>query len=425
MNSPQPMSNRPCVLLIDDDRDVHHAVAVVLDRAGVELASVINPEDAYSALELAPVDAILLDLNFTRGHTHGEEGFAALARLVSDDPDAAVIVITGHSGIRIAVAAMRAGAVDFVMKPWRNEELVERVRTAIAYRRRRREIAELQRSGGVPVDLPRLLGASEAIERVRDLIRRAAPTTANVLIAGPSGSGRSLCARAIHHASARATEPLVTLDARIAVDPRDETAAADLARASGGTLMLRHLDQLDDVAQGRLIDRLPADARIIATVQAVESLTPALRARVGTVEIAMPALDQRGGDAILLARHFARAAERRHGRPVLGFTPDAEIAIGATRWADDVRGLAQAVERAVVLGDGRPIDKEALGLGLPIVITSPDLGSAPNPNLNLEESERTLIGTALKQHGFNVSRAADELGLSRAALYRRMAKYGL
>ncbi|MET3471097.1 DNA-binding NtrC family response regulator [Novosphingobium sp. 1529] len=423
MDSPTPPSSPPRVLLIDDDRDVHQAVAVLFGRAGIELVSAMQPEEAYSALELAPADAILLDLNFTRGRTHGEEGFAALARLLGDDADAAVVVITGHSGIRIAVAAMQAGAIDFVMKPWRNEELLERVRAALAHRQRRREIAALRQHDGTPADPPRLLGASAAIERVRDLVRRVGPTTANVLILGPAGSGRTLASRAIHHASPRAAGELVMLDARAAADPRDDVAAADIGRASGGTLLLRHVDRLAEVAQGRLLARLPADIRIVATADTAEPLIPALRARVGTVEIAMPPLAQRGADALLLARHFARAAERRHGKPVLGFMPEAETALAVTPWSDDVRGLAQAVERAVVLGDGGLISEADLGLG-----HSPaeaPLTAAVASTLNLEESERVLVAAALKRHGFNVSHAAEELGLSRAALYRRMAKHGL
>lgn len=420
--SPRP-STAPRVLLIDDDRDVHQAVSVLFARAGIDLISAMQPEVAYSALELAPADAILLDLNFTRGRTHGEEGFAALARLLGDDPDAAVVVITGHSGIRIAVAAMQAGAIDFVMKPWRNEELLERVRAAIAHRHRRREIAALRQHDGALADPPRLLGASEAMERVRDLIRRVGPTTANVLILGPAGSGRSLASRAIHHASARAAGELVTLDARAAADVHDDVAGADIVRAAGGTLLLRHVDRLNEVSQGRLLARLPGDVRIIATAQTAEPLLPALRARVGTVDIALPPLARRGGDALLLARHFARAAERRHGRPVLGFTPEAEAAIAVAHWSDDVRGLAQAVERAVVLGDGGLIGEADLGLGQPLAEKS--AGAPVASSLSLEESERTLVAAALKRHGFNVSRAADELGLSRAALYRRMAKHGL
>jgi DNA-binding NtrC family response regulator len=150
-----------------------------------------------------------------------------------------------------------------------------------------------------------------------------------------------------------------------AADPRDEVAGADIARAASGTLLLRHVDRLNEVAQGRLLARLPTDLRIVATADSAEAMLPALRARLGTVEIAMPSLAQRGGDALLLARHFARLAELRHGKPVLGFTPEAEVAIAVTAWSDDVRGLAQAVERAVVLGDGGPIGEVDLGLGQP------------------------------------------------------------
>jgi DNA-binding NtrC family response regulator len=425
MNTLEPPSTRPCVLLIDDDRDVHQAVSVLLSRAGIYLTSAMTPDEAYSALRLAPADAILLDLNFARGHTQGEEGFGALDRLLGEDPDAVVTIITGHSGVRIAVAALQAGAFDFVMKPWRNRELLERVHAAIAHGRRRAEIAALRHPEATLSDSPRLLGASRGIVQVRDLIRRAGPTTANVLVLGPAGSGRSLAARAIHHASALAANEMVTLDARAAADPGDQLAGAGLARAAHGVLLFRHVDRLDEAAQGRLLVRLAATTRIVATASSVEVLSPAFRARVGTIEIRIPPLGQRDGDALLLARHFARAAERRHARPVTGFTPEAEAAIDATHWTDDVRGLEQAVERAVILGDGGPIGEADLGLGAATVTEPPSSSALPVSNVTLKDSERALVEAALRRHGFNVSRAAEDLGLSRAALYRRMAKHAL
>jgi len=410
------------LLLVDDDPDVAKAVSVLLGHAGMEVAVAGNPAEAYERLALDGFDAILLDLNFTRGQTGGDEGFACLARILGDDPDAAVIVITGHSGIRIAVAAMRAGALDFVMKPWRNAELIERVRAAIAHRRRRAEIATLRREAAPSNEPPRLIGASPAIERVRELIRRIGPTTASVLVRGPSGSGRTLVAQALHHASARAGKDMIALDARVLVDPGDEQARATLAQTAGGTLLVSHADRLDEVGQGRLLDRLPADARLIATVEASEALIPALHGRLGTIEIAVPPLVERGNDGVMLAHHFARLAERRHARPVTGFTPEAEAAILARCWPDEVRGLARAVERAVLLDEDGVISPADLGVedAAPAVAG----GTAPL-NLNLERSERVLVETALKRHGFNVSHAAAELGLSRAALYRRMAKHGL
>lgn len=421
MNTTLPSSSRPCVLLIDDDSDVHQAVAVLLGRAGIDMLGAPSPEDAYSLLERQRADAILLDLNFARGRTHGEEGFAALARLLGDDPNAAVVVITGHSGVRIAVAAMRAGAFDFVMKPWRNADLIERVQAAIAHRKRQDEIMALQRADGALPAPPRLLGSSAAIEHVRDLVRRIAPTSASVLVTGPAGSGRSLAGRAIHCSSARAVGEVVEIEALSASDPADVEAAAGLAQARDGTVLLRHADMLDTAAQVRLLSRLPADARVVATAESSATLSPPLRARIATVEIAMPPLAERPGDAVLLARHFARVAEERHGKPVRGFTGDAEALIAATVWPDEVRGLASAVERAVVLGDGEPIGIEQLGL---VPVTRSDDEAPEKPRLSLEQSERSLIEAALKRHGFNISHAAGDLGLSRAALYRRMAKYG-
>lgn len=423
MNSSSTSSSGPRILLIDDDRDVHQAVAVMLERAGIGVLGAASPEEAYSLLERHPVDAILLDLNFTRGKTHGEEGFAALARLLGDDPNAAIVVITGHSGVRIAVAAMRAGAFDFVMKPWRNADLIDRVQAAIAHRKRQDEIIALQRTDGAKIAPPRLLGASAGIEQVRDLIRRVAPTNANILVTGPAGSGRSLAGRAIHHSSARVVGELVEIEAVAAADLSDTAAAADLARAGGGTLLLRHADMLDASAQTRLMARLPADVRVVATADSSGALSAAFRARIGTVEIAMPPLARRGGDAMLLARHFARAAEERHGKPVRGFTAEAETLIASNVWADEVRGLESAVELAVVLGEGGPIGIEQLGI-VPAAESSPARTPA-KPSLSLEQSERSLVEAALKRHGFNISRTADDLGLSRAALYRRMAKHGL
>lgn len=422
MNSPSPPSSAPRILLIDDDRDVHQAVAVMLERAGIGMMGAASPEEAYSLLERHRADAILLDLNFTRGRTHGEEGFGALARLLGDDPNAAIVVITGHSGVRIAVAAMRAGAFDFVMKPWRNADLIDRMRAAIAHRKRQDEIMALQRADGSLTDAPRLLGASTGIEQVRDLIRRVALTSANVLVSGPAGSGRSLAARAIHNSSARTVGELVEIEALAAADPGDAAAGADLARAVGGTLLLRHADMLNTSAQTRLTSRLPQDMRVIATAASTATLSPAFRARIGTVEITMPPLARRRGDALLLAQHFARAAEERHGKPVRAFTADAEALIAVTIWPDDVRGLASAVERAVVLSEGGPIGIEQLGIA-PAAESAADAANVPG--LSLEQSERLLVEAALKRHGFNISRAADDLGLSRAALYRRMAKHGL
>ena len=362
-------------------------------------------------------DAILLDLNFTQGQTSGVEGFACLARILADDPAAAVVVITAHSGVRIAVAAMQTGALDFVMKPWRNADLIARVEAAIA--KRLRVGAPLEAGPQIVAGQPRLLGESSAIVEARAIIRKIAPTRASVLITGPSGAGRSLAAQLIHEGSPFADDPATM------IDTRDPDAWERIGGATG-TLILRYPDELDEVTQDRLLDRLPAQSRRIAVVEAPARLTSRLRNAVGTIELALPPLSARGNDALLLARHFAWMAAERHDKPVPLLTASAESVILSIRWQDDVRGLAQAVERAVLLDEIGAIDGAALATRLvqEVAATASTAPIAPL-DVSLWDSERVMIEAALRHHGHNVSKAAAALGLSRPALYRRMTRYGL
>ncbi|MFV0624311.1 sigma-54-dependent transcriptional regulator [Sphingomonas sp. ac-8] len=406
------------ILLIDDNPEVARALALAFDCAGYTLDAAAAPEEAFSMLARRRYDAILLDLNFTRGETSGKEGFAVLARIVADDPAAAVVVITAHSGIRIAVAAMQAGALDFVMKPWRNAELIERVEAAIAKRRRPAVPIAAAPAADRGTGLHRLLGEHPSMAELRERIRRVAPTTAGVLVSGPSGAGRSLVAALLHEGSPHADTPAVVIDARTA-DAGDRVAHA------AGTVVLRHPDRIDDIAQERLADRFPAAVRPIGIVDDANGVAPRLRARLGTIELAVPPLDRRGGDALLLARHFAREAAARHRRPVPPFTASAEARILATRWPDEVRGLQQAVERAVLLDDDGVLDAAALAPRLVQAVAEVAPSAAAPLDVSLEESERVMIEAALRHHRHNVSHAATALGLSRQALYRRMERYGL
>lgn len=402
-------SSTTAILLIDDNQAVARAMEIAFRLAGYRLDVATGPDDAYSRLASARYDAILLDMNFRPGESSGEEGLACLARIVADDPAACVVVITAHSGVRIAVAAMRAGARDFAMKPWRNAELIAKVEDAIA---RGAAPAPVRVVGGVePV---RLLGESPAMQRLRDLIRRVGPTPAGVTVTGAPGSGRLLTALAIHAASADAASVPLRIDLR---DP----GAWDRIDGAEATVILRHPDTLDPVAQARLLDRLPGAVRCIATADDVGSLVPALRRRIATMEVAVPPLAARQDDAILLARHFARIAAERFGRPDARLTDAAEAAIRAAIWSDEVRGLALAVERAVLLADAGMIDVATL-------MPPATPGAAPtatDANFDLTDAERAMIEAALREHRHNVTHAATALGLSRGALYRRMARYGL
>ncbi|MDQ2893939.1 MAG: response regulator [Pseudomonadota bacterium] len=406
-------SSGAAILLIDDNLAVTRVMEIAFGLAGHRLDAAVGPEQALSWLARGRYDAILLDMNFSVGAANGEEGMALLRRIIADDPAACVIVITAHSGIRIAVAAMQAGARDFVMKPWRNAELIAKVEAAIA-----RGAAPAM----VPVTparadaaLPVLLGESPAMHRLRDLVRRIGPTSASVAVIGRPGTGRTLTARAI---LAAARDPD---DQPTRIDLRDDAGWSRIAAASG-SLILRHVDLLDPIAQDRLLDLLPHAVRCITVVATVEAMIPALRRRLAVAEVAVPPLAERGDDAVLLARHFALAAAERFGRRPLQLTQAAEAAVRATIWRDEVRGLALAIERAALLAEEGVIDAAAIAQPS---LARPGLASLPDSGFDLSDAERAMVEAALRQHRHNVTQAAAALGLSRGALYRRMARYGL
>jgi DNA-binding NtrC family response regulator len=404
------LSSGGAILLVDDNPAVAGAMEIAFRMAGRRLDTASGPEEALSRLASRRFDAILLDMNFSPGQSSGEEGLALLSRIIADDPAACVVVITAHSGIRIAVAAMQAGARDFAMKPWRNGELVAKVEAAIAREAPAGPVAASTTADTEPV---RLLGESTAMQALRELVRRVAPTPAGVTVTGASGSGRMLTAMAVHAASGRGEgEPP-------RIDLRDESAWGRL-QDSSGTVILRHPDKLSEVAQARLLDRLSLAVRCIAIADDLAALTPALRRRIATVEIVVPPLARREGDGILLARHFARKAAERFVRPTPRLTAAAEESIRATVWDDEVRGLALAIERAVLLAEDGTIDAAALALPVPQVAVG-----TVEASFDLTDAEKAMIEAALREHRHNVTQAATALGLSRGALYRRMARYGL
>jgi DNA-binding NtrC family response regulator len=406
---PDGASSGLSILLVDDNRHVAESLGMAMQLAGHRLAHAEGPEAALSLLASQRFDVILLDLNYSPGKTDGAEGMALLTRLHAEDPAGRIVVITAHSGIRIAVAAMRAGAGDFVMKPWRNADLI-----ATLERVARQTDPASTPAPVTMTDRPaRLIGESDAIARVRSLIARIGPTSAGVVVSGPSGSGRSLVAAALHAASPHAAEPLTIVDLR-------DAASWPRIAAAHGALLLRHPDRLGEVEQGRLRQLLPDAARCIAIADRPAEIAPALARRIATVEIAVPPLAARGDDVLLLARHFLRLAADRYGRSGVRFSPSAEAALRVADRPDEVRGLAAAIERAVLLGEGDTIHTGDL-----VATPPPAPLPAPAVRFDLDESERAMIEAALREHRHNVSHAAAALGLSRGALYRRMARYGL
>ena len=454
-------------VVIDDDQDILLATRLALRDMFAEIVTTPSPEQGLSVIAARSPDVVLLDANFARGATNGSEGFLWLDRILREDADAVVLLITAHAGVQIAVEAMKRGATDFVSKPWLNERLVATVRTAAQLRASRRatgvEKAKVA-TIGAPASQTQLLGQSAAMRHVLSLIDRAAPTEANVLILGENGTGKELVAREIHRRSRRAAQALVSVDmGAIAENLFDSElfghvkgaftdARTDrigrLQAADGGTLFLDEIGNLPLHLQPKLLTALeqrhvtpvgankttPIDVRVVsATNLAPDRLAdrrefrPDLLFRLNTVEIEIPPLRDRREDIPELLGHFLDIYTRRYAAPARELPGDVLAAVQDYDWPGNVRALRHAAERAVILaqGDRFEIADFPLPRGAAALRVSPEALSPPIADLNLERAEKQMIERALQQHGYNISAAALELGLTRGSLYRRMEKHGL
>jgi DNA-binding NtrC family response regulator len=452
-----------CVV-VDDDEDILTAARLALRPLFREVMVLSAPEAARAVVAERAPDVLLLDANYARGATDAGEGLALLDTLLVADPDLVVVMITAHAGVNVAVEAMKRGATDFVSKPWSNERLSTTVRTAASLRRSRRAAAGGRALAAPPPGETPLIGGSPAMARVHSLVARAGPTEANVLVLGENGTGKELVARALHRHSHRADRPMLTVDlGAVATELIDSElfghvrgaftdARADrvgrIQAADGGTLFLDEIGNLPLHLQPKLLTALEqrrvtpvgsnksvsVDIRVIAAT----NMTPEmlrdprhfrqdLLFRLNTVEIEIPPLRERREDVPGLVDHFLDLYARRYGRAAPALTPGARAALGASDWPGNVRALRHAVERAVILAGDAPLgpDDFALAPPAPGRIDADAVQAAGATEFNLEKVERRLVEEALRKHGYNISSAAAELGLSRAALYRRMEKHGL
>jgi len=448
-------------VVVDDDPDIALAARLALRGMFERVETLSTPADLLPMLHNESPDAILLDLNFQRGATDGREGLSFLGRIMQHDPDAAVVIITAHGAVSIAVEAIKAGASDFVAKPWSNERLAATVRSAAALRRSRID-ARTERGRAselAPTTETPLLGQSEAMQRVRTLIDRAAPTDANVLILGENGTGKEIVAREIHRLSRRSGHPMVAVDLGATAESLFESelfghvkgafTGADTDRmgrlkaADHSTLFLDEIGNLPLHLQPKLLTALeqrevvpvgankplPIDVRIVAATNAsADSLADDKRFRqdllfrLNTIEITLPPLRERRADIPVLLDHYARLYARKYDKPQREIPPHVLDALTSHDWPGNVRALRHAAERAVIMADGDhyrlddfPLPRRSEAASLSIV----------GDSLNLDQLEKQMIERALRMHHFNVSLAASELGLSRGALYRRMEKHGL
>ena len=448
-------------IVVDDDPDIGLAASLALRDLFERVETSPLTAELLPFMKRESPDAILLDLNFERSATDGAEGLDFLKRIMSEDADAAVVIITAHGAVSIAVEAIKRGASDFVAKPWSNERLAATVRSAAALRRSRID-ARIERGRSSEIahgnETP-LLGESEAMRRVRAIIERSAPTDANVLIVGENGTGKEIVAREIHRQSRRSGEPMVSIDLGATSESLFDselfghtkgafTGAAGerigrLKAADRSTLFLDEIGNLPLHLQPKLLAALeqrrvvpvgsnravPIDVRVVAaTNMPPDQLADEKRFRqdllfrLNTIEIEIPPLRERRNDIPLLLEHYLGIYGRKYDRPTKRLPGDVLEALVQHDWPGNVRALRHAAERAVIMADGEAYRAEDFPLTTRPAQTSV---AVVEPGLNLERVEKQMIERALRNHHFNISLAAAELGLSRGALYRRMEKHGL
>ena len=456
--------NSKAILIIDDDEDILTAGRLLLKRHYDPVHTSSDPAQIPSLMAATDYQVILLDMNFGPGASDGRAGFQWLGRIMEIDPDAVVVLITAHGGVELAVEAMKQGATDFVAKPWENEKLLATVSSAAKLRGSRLEASRLKATNQVLTESQsqhgqEMLGSSAALGNVLRMIERAAPTDANVLLLGENGTGKELAARSLHRQSLRFEAPFVSVDlgavseslfeselfghVKGAFTDAKSASAGRILAADGGTLFLDEIGNLPLHLQAKLLSVLEqrevtpvggtkpvaVDVRVIAATNASrENLSDEARFRqdllfrLNTVEIVLPPLRSRREDIIPIAEHYASYYARKYDRPAKPISAETAEALRQYDWPGNVRALRHAVERAVILSEGErfepwdfPMSSEA-----PAREPADDIDS-----LNLENIERHAIQRALSRNRYNISHAAKDLGLTRAALYRRMEKHGL
>lgn len=461
------------ILIVDDDQDILTAASLLLRRHYRQVDTCSDPMQIPQLLSATRYSAILLDMNFGPGESSGEQGFHWLEQILKLDPEAVVILITAHGGVDVAVKAMKVGATDFIAKPWQNEKVVATLSAAVQLRQTRLEASQLKQANSALVEATqshqRMLGSSAAMRDVIGMIERAAPTDANVLLIGENGTGKELAARALHQQSHRREAAFMSVDLGAVTETLFESelfghlkgAFTDAKKdrvgriqaASGGTLFLDEVSNLPLHQQAKLLSVLeqrqvtpvgashPVDINvrvIAATNLSKEQLRDEgrfrqdLLFRLNTVEILLPPLRQRLDDIPTMANHYANLYFRKYGKPPKPFSDAAMQALSTYHWPGNVRALRHAIERAVILSTDVVLQPSDFQLDDSRSTATPmaAIGNAMADHdelaeLNLERLEKRAIGQALERNGYHISKTAKDLGLSRAALYRRMEKHGL
>lgn len=449
------------ILLVDDDEFVLLSIKFLLEPHFASVKTINNPERIQALLDREQFDVIVLDMNFRHGDTTGNQGRFWLKKIKSISLDTQVILVTAYGDIQVAVESMKEGALDFIVKPWQNEKLLATVKTANLLSLEKRKVKQLKsQQKSIVSSLHRyepLIGVSEGISSIRKTIEKVAPTEAEVLILGQNGTGKEVIAREIHRLSKRAEDIFMTVDVgalsenlfeselfghrKGAFTDAKEDRIGRFEAAAGGTLFLDEIANLSLSLQAKLLTvlqhkkvvRLGTNESIDLDVRIVCATNGNLRAmvqegkfredlfyRINTVEITVAPLHDRPEDIPLLADHFLSRFSHKYQKPYLKLSDTVMTHLQKYRWPGNIRELQHAVERAVIMCEGQEIQMHDLG-ALQKQLSS----DFSFDSFNLEKLEAWAIRKAIAKHQGNISHAADELGLSRGALYRRMQLYGI
>lgn len=455
------------ILIIDDDADVLHSARMFLKQYFEQVDTEQDPTRINHIISRNHYDVVLLDMNFKRGEHDGREGLYWLERTLTIAPNTMVILITAYGDVELAVEAMRQGAANFVLKPWKNSKLLAAIEAALDRQQKTKpsSASKQQAAPAMSETEFEMVGQGSAMLRVYNLIDKVADTEANVLIMGENGTGKELVARALHLKSSRHHAPFIRVDVG-ALTPtlfesemfghmkgaftdayQDKPGKFELAH--GGTIFLDEIGNLSlpqqakllTVIQNRKISRVGANQEIKLDIRLIcatnmplydmvadtsgtqeESFRQDLLYRINTVEIFVPPLRERQEDIPLLAEHFLKKYSAKYNKPNLQISKSALARLQRYDWPGNVRELQHAVERAIILCEGSAIDTHDFVFNAPHPVTAPTNAAE---SVTLDENEKNFIKKALQRNQGNITKTAKELGITRTALYRRLDKYGL
>ncbi|CAL2093246.1 sigma-54 dependent transcriptional regulator [Tenacibaculum sp. 190524A02b] len=449
------------ILIVDDDDDILFSARISLKKYFTEIKTENNPKKIGNHLTTSTIDVVLLDMNYRIGFEDGKEGLYWLKHIKSLSPETTVVLMTAFGSVHLAVEAIKQGATDFILKPWNSEKLYAVVNAGVELSRSKRKATQLQivqeqQNQDFHKQTEHIIGNSQAMQSAIKLVHKVAPTDANILILGENGTGKYVFAKEIHLQSNRKNHPFIHVDlgslnenlfeselfgyVKGAFTDAHKDTIGRFELAKGGTIFLDEIGNLPlhlqskllTVIQNKKITRLgegkerEIDARIICATNApihdmVEEQTfrQDLLFRINTIELNLPPLRDRKEDVQLLASHFLQKLNSKYRKHITGFSKEAISALNKYHWPGNIREIEHIIERAVIITEENLIQIDDLHF------STKKLENVLSTSLNLEETEKLLIQQALQKHQGNISRAAKDLGLTRAALYRRLEKHQL